>query len=309
MERVLRLIHGFFGSFRFPIFALTLVVGYEAVLLTLLLLPPGDGQVASFADEFRVWCFGYDPATGSSQWASVLTTFTSPLVMVAVLVAVWFEPLRLVMRQRPTAAIPYATAAAALVIGSSAYLTSLDPRANTGELPFPAQVLRTRITPPDIVLTNQDGQRVSLSDYRGKVVILTAVYASCGFTCPMIMGQGKRVVGALSEDERDDIAIIGVTLDPKTDTPQILSNMAAGQQVSTPVFNLCTGEPDYVERVLDKMGIRRSRDPETGVIDHANLFLLVDRSGHIAYRLTLGKRQERWLQLAIRQLLGEKPTE
>jgi len=43
------------------------------------------------------------------------------------------------------------------------------------------------------------------------------------------------------------------------------------------------------------------------VIDHANLFLLLDRNGKVAYRLGLGDRQERWLASALRILLQE-PT-
>ncbi len=43
------------------------------------------------------------------------------------------------------------------------------------------------------------------------------------------------------------------------------------------------------------------------MIDHANLFLLVDRAGRIAYRLTLGERQQRWLTSALEFLLREEP--
>ena len=58
-----------------------------------------------------------------------------------------------------------------------------------------------------------------------------------------------------------------------------------------PLYNLVTGEADEVERVLDDMGVARQRDPETGIIDHASLFILVDRDGKVAYRLGLGERQ------------------
>ena len=54
------------------------------------------------------------------------------------------------------------------------------------------------------------------------------------------------------------------------------------------------------------MQVARKRDPETGVIDHANLFLLIDREGRLAYRLGLGERQQRWLTSALRVLLDEK---
>ncbi|MNC96767.1 hypothetical protein D3C83_142260 [compost metagenome] len=63
-----------------------------------------------------------------------------------------------------------------------------------------------------------------------------------------------------------------------------------------------------MESTLDALGVARTRDPETGVIDHANLFVLVDRDGRVAYRFTLGERQERWLVQALRLLLAERRT-
>jgi protein SCO1 len=53
------------------------------------------------------------------------------------------------------------------------------------------------------------------------------------------------------------------------------------------------------------MGIERVRNAETGLIDHANLFLVIDRQGRVAYRFTLGDRQEQWLVSALRLLLAE----
>ena len=63
-----------------------------------------------------------------------------------------------------------------------------------------------------------------------------------------------------------------------------------------------------LERLLDRVQIARERDPETGVISHANLFLLIDRDGRIAYRFGLGERQQRWLTSALRILLREETT-
>ncbi len=124
----------------------------------------------------------------------------------------------------------------------------------------------------------------------------------------MIMEQAKAAVAALGESELADFKIIGITLDAEQDTQERLKAMAQGQQVGAPVFNLCTGELAKVENLLDKLSVARSRDPETGVIDHANLFILVDRQGKIAYRLSLGDRQKQWLISALHLLLAEPGT-
>ena len=57
--------------------------------------------------------------------------------------------------------------------------------------------------------------------------------------------------------------------------------------------------------VLTRLQFSATRDPRTGLIDHANLFLLVDRRGDIAYRFTLDPRHRAWLREALRALLRE----
>ena len=96
-------------------------------------------------------------------------------------------------------------------------------------------------------------------------------------------------------------------LDPKNDTPEVLANVATARGFTSPPFHLLSGEPATVEKILDDFAVPRSRDADTGFINHANLFIFIDRKGRFAYRFTLGERQKRWLGSALRQLLGEKP--
>jgi hypothetical protein len=95
----------------------------------------------------------------------------------------------------------------------------LRPDVADGELPFPAEALRTTSSPPPFVLVDHTGAPVSLAQLRGRVVILTGVYASCGYTCPMILGQAKRALAALTEEERAEVVVVGITLDPGRDAP------------------------------------------------------------------------------------------
>ena len=152
---------------------------------------------------------------------------------------------------------------------------------------------------------NQDGATVDLAELRGKVVMLTAVYSTCPLSCPLILGQAKAAIAAVPGALRGDLHVIAVSMDPANDSPAVLAKLAREHEIAAPQYSLVTGEPAEVERVLDDLGIARSRNPETGVIDHANLFLLVDRDGRIAYRLTLGGRQQRWLTSALEVLLRE----
>jgi protein SCO1/2 len=269
-------------------------------------VPATPTAFGAFAEEFKVWCFGYDPAKGTLERAYVGLTLAEPLVLGLVITGVWWRPLRDILRSRPRAVLPYVGAAGIIVAAGASTLLGMrkEARANA-DVEFPARSLRTSLPPPRIELVDQEGAPVSLAAMRGRVVLLTGVYASCGYACPMILGEAKRAVGALAPDERRDVTVVAVTLDPEHDDRASLARMAQAQRVEAPLFRLAWGPPQEVERVLDDIVIARTRDARTGVIDHANVFVLVDRRGRIAYRLAAGARQERWLTDALRLLVRE----
>jgi protein SCO1/2 len=124
----------------------------------------------------------------------------------------------------------------------------------------------------------------------------------------VILTQAKDAIAELTPEQRDDVRLIAVTMDPEKDSPEVLATLAERHGMQAPLYNLVTGAPPEVERILDRMQIARERDPETGIISHVNLFLLIDREGRVAYHLGLGERQQRWLVSALRVLLKEEPA-
>ena len=303
-ERIVDYVLRFFSGGRFPAFALAFMLFYELLLLALLLLPSAPAGLGAFAEDFRIWCFGLDPATGHLQVASVLTLLGSPLLFAAALALLWREPLREELARPRAFAVD--TGAAALVAGAVAGgFVLLGAAPARGELPFPAQALRTAHRAPELRLVDQAGEPVDLAALRGDVVLLTAVYASCPHTCPIILEQARSALDALGADERAHVRVVGVTLDPEHDTPEVLAELADMHGLERPTYRLVTGPAGEVERVLDGMNVSRRRDPKTGVIDHANAFLVIDSAGRVAYRLTIGERQQRWLVSALRLLVQE----
>jgi protein SCO1/2 len=290
------------SSWRFPIFAVAVVVGYELALLALLLLPRGS----EFAEEFRRSCFGYDPASGLVSGIVVSTTLAVPLIVLLVASIVWWQELGAALRSRRRAVAGYYGLGLAVAFGSVAMLTAASPSSQTDQQPFPAEALRTNSWPPEMELTDHTGNTVSLAAFRGKVVLVTGFFASCGYTCPMLLSELQNLVAALTSEELDGLRIAGITLDPKKDTPEVLASIAVSRDFSSPPFHLLTGEPAAVEKTLDDFAFQRSRDADTGMILHPKQFILLDRDGRIAYRFTANERQQNWLESALRLLLDER---
>lgn len=305
MRGILAWINWVFGSWRFAIFTVATLSLTVLFLVFMLVVPASSDALGSFAEDFKVWCFGYDPATGTFEWGYVFIFIAQPTVLAAVTAGIWARPLREVW-STPRQTLPWVGAAGAFVVASIALMVALQPPARAeGELPFPAASLRTEFTAPALALQAEDGSRVDLAELRGKVVMITAIYARCGDTCPMIFASSKAALAELSPEQRQDLRALAVTLDPDRDTPEVLSALRQGQGLEKPTWSLLSGPRATVEDGLHRLGFAWERDPDTGVINHSNMFVLIDRQGRVAYRLSLGARQQRWLVSALSTLLAE----
>ena len=287
--------------------SLAALVTAGAGTVALLAWPAGAGPMAAFAEEFRRWCFGRE-VTGVEPGALALA-ISSPVVLSLLVLGLWGGPLRRAARATPGRVLAAAGVTAAIVALSGLALFATqrsDAAAGSAELAFPGERIRTAVPAPAFQLADQRGAPVSLESLRGRVVLVTAIYARCSTACPMILAETRSLVASLDDHERAEVTLRGITLDPEHDTQERLAEVAQGYRLDGDL-RLLTGPAEDVERTLDRFGFERRRDPETGRIDHASLFVLVDRDGRIAYRLAAGASQPQWLRDAVRSLVAEAP--
>ena len=134
-------------------------------------------------------------------------------------------------------------------------------------------------TLPDFTLTNQVGQEIRAADLRGHVLVVSFVYTSCQDVCPLVTGQLLAVqAGARAAELR----FISITLDPITDTPEVLRRYAERFGVDTTTWDFLTGHPDEIARVTRAVGVFAAN--ERGRLGHDGPVLLVDREGRVVRR-------------------------
>ena len=99
--------------------------------------------------------------------------------------------------------------------GSSSSSTPALVSAASGSAGFDGAALPAGVHAPPFALRDQNGARVSLSAYRGQVVVLAFLSSTCGSTCQLI---AQQIRGAL--DELSTVPpVLVISADPVADTP------------------------------------------------------------------------------------------
>jgi protein SCO1/2 len=117
------------------------------------------------------------------------------------------------------------------------------------------------------------GGPVSLSSYRGQVVVLAFLYSTCGPTCIVI---AQQIRGALDELPHP-VPVLIVSADPAADTPARVRRFLARVSLIGRVRYL-TGSPTRLRAVWHAYGAIPASAGRTGFERSASVFL-IDPSG------------------------------
>ena len=128
---------------------------------------------------------------------------------------------------------------------------------------------------PDIKLVNQFGQPMSLSQFRGKVVMLGFEDSQCTTVCPLTtqsMVQAKQLLGAAGSQ----VQLLGVDANPDaTSVADVLAYSRAHSMVNQ--WDFLTGSPAQLKAVWSAYHI--AVQIEQGQIDHTPALFVIDQQG------------------------------
>ncbi len=140
--------------------------------------------------------------------------------------------------------------------------------ANSLHMPAPGESV------PDFSFTNQSGKRISLKQYRGKVLMVTFIYTRCPFPdfCPRVSGNFAEIYKQLGANPGLAGAhLLSITFDPEHDTPKVLRDYgySVAHTQETALFDrweFAAPKPADLPRIADFFAL--TIKSEGGMITH-----------------------------------------
>jgi len=135
-------------------------------------------------------------------------------------------------------------------------------------------------TAPDFKLMDQNGSFVSLSDFRGKVVVLTFMDSKCKDTCPLTAVHFRETYRQLDKNEADQIVFLGINVNVEAGTvTDVLETTRAWHLDEIPSWYFLTGSLDSLEPVWADYGVSAAPNPDGHSIMHTPGTFLIDPLG------------------------------
>jgi protein SCO1/2 len=134
----------------------------------------------------------------------------------------------------------------------------------------------------DTVFTTDTGDAFKLSSLRGRPIVLTMFFASCGYACPLTVTDMQAIREKLPAAIRDHAAFVLVSFDVARDTPEALARYRA-QRALDASWILLRGTDDSVRELAALLGVKFKQEAD-GAFSHSNLVTILNAQGEITHQ-------------------------
>ncbi|HYC49001.1 MAG TPA: SCO family protein [Burkholderiales bacterium] len=151
-------------------------------------------------------------------------------------------------------------------------------------------------------LTDHNGQRRTLADFKGKVVVVFFGFTHCPDACPTTLSELSTVARELGPDAQR-MQVLFVTVDPQRDTPEVLRQYVPSFH---PSFLGLYGTADELAATAKEFKVYVQKQPQPGgnyTVDHSAGTFILDQEGRLRLFANYGAGAKVLLH-DIRLLLG-----
>lgn len=138
---------------------------------------------------------------------------------------------------------------------------------------------------PDFSLSNQNNQIVDNQTLFGKVWVSNFIFTECKGSCPMQTQAMKNLQQGLKDHAQwKDIQFVSISVDPVTDTPEVLNRYISNQNVEPDHWNFLTGQRDNIWSLIKdgyKLPVKDDSANSEMPIMHSQQFVLIDWEGRV----------------------------
>ena len=138
---------------------------------------------------------------------------------------------------------------------------------------------------PDFALTDQAGKQIRLSEFSGKIVLLTFGYSRCPNPnyCFRLSNNLAQVEKRFRGQAGRELVLVTVVIDPEHDKGAELVNYASVWKADPAVWHFLTGPLPEIQKVAGMFGTDFWSDD--GFVTHTLHTVIVDREGRLAANL------------------------
>ncbi len=125
---------------------------------------------------------------------------------------------------------------------------------------------------------NQNGQSAKLEQFKGKTTVVAMVFTSCTTACPLLIADMKRIYNGLDSKHKSSTSMVLISIDPETDTPEVLKEFAIKQNMDQDPWHFLTSDQESIRTLANILAVKYKKISPIE-FSHSNIISVFDKNG------------------------------
>ncbi len=131
--------------------------------------------------------------------------------------------------------------------------------------------------------TNQNGKEIQMADLKGDILVMVMVYTSCKAACPRLVADMRNIEERLSNNAKESLQMVFVSIDPKTDTPERLKAFAIENQMDNEPWLFLRSSEDNTREFAAVVAVNYKKISPLD-FSHSNIISVFNEAGEMVFQ-------------------------
>lgn len=129
----------------------------------------------------------------------------------------------------------------------------------------------------------QDGNKISLVDFKGKVIVTAMIFTSCKTACPRLTAEMRNISKKVGKVNPDEIQYVLISIDPETDTPEVMKAYLKTNQFDEKEWTFIRSNEEDTRELANIMAIKY-KEISPIEFSHSNIISVYAKDGTLAFQ-------------------------
>lgn len=129
----------------------------------------------------------------------------------------------------------------------------------------------------------QDGSKISLKDFKGKVIVTAMIFTSCKTACPRLTSEMRNISKKVGKVNPDEIQYVLISIDPETDTPEVMKAYLKTNQFDEKEWTFIRSSEEDTRELANIMAIKY-KEISPMEFSHSNIISVYAKDGTLAFQ-------------------------
>ncbi|WP_435313202.1 SCO family protein [Cellulophaga fucicola] len=131
--------------------------------------------------------------------------------------------------------------------------------------------------------TNQNNKNISLIDLKGDVLVMVMIYTTCTSACPRLVSDMRNIERQIPDEQKNNVKLVFVSIDPITDTPTRLKEFAKENQMDSDQFIFLTGSVEDTREFAAVLAVSYKQITPKD-FSHSNIISVFNKEGVLIHQ-------------------------